>query len=210
MVPLFQTIPIFGFIFGFIFIREHLSFYQIAGSLITIIGAIMISLEITKEEHLRFKKRILVFMLCSSFCFALYETLFKVAALEEGFWVSTFWQYVGLFIFGFILFISKKNYRDDFIFLIKQHNWKLFFINILNESTTIIGNTFYNFSLLLAPIALIMTINAYQPVFVFIEGILLSIFFPHIINENLSIKNIGHKFIAISIICVGTIIMYNN
>lgn len=208
VVPFMQITPIFGFIFGFFLLNETLKTNQMLGSLIVIIGAFILSLEINELKNIGFRKKIVWLMILSSLAFAIYQTLFKFVAVEGGFWVSVFWEYVGLFAFGAALFASSKKHRQDFLFLIKRHSWKLFSINIVNESITIIGNMFGNFALLLAPVALVMTIGGYQPVFVFFGGIILSIIFPKITKENLALKHIFHKSLAIFVIFLGTVIMY--
>ncbi len=209
VIPFFQIIPIFGFLIGFIILGETLSRNQLISSLLIISGAFILSLEISELKKIKIKKVLFLTMLISSLFFALYESLFKYVAINNSFWISSFWQYLGLFLFGLILFSYSKKYRDDFFFLLKKHDWKLFSINISNESITIIGNLFYNFSLLLAPIALVMTVNGYQPIFVFIEGIVLSIFFPKIIKENTSLKHLLHKSLSIVLVFIGTYMLYN-
>lgn len=208
VVPFWQTIPVFGFLLGFVFFGEILAANQYIGGAIVIFGAAVLSLEVTQLKSMKIKGKIALLMLASSLLFALYETLFKVVATDGGFWVATFWQYTGLFIFGLMLFSSRKKYRTDFLFLMKKHNWGLFSINVINEGTTIIGNTFYNFSLLLAPLALVMVTTGYQPIFVFLEGVLFTLFLPHIGRETLSLKHIAHKIISIAIVFIGTYFMY--
>jgi drug/metabolite transporter (DMT)-like permease len=208
VVPFFQTIPVFGYFMGLFFLGEHLTTSQIIGGLIIMLGAIILSFEITDDNGVSFKRKITLLMFASSISFALYEVLFKLAAVEEGFWKATFWQYVGLFIFGLCLFTCVKKYRSDFLFLIRKHNWKLFSINITNEGLTILGNSFYNFALLLAPAALVMITTGYQPLFVFLEGILLTLLFPHIIKEDISARSLMHKAGSIVLIIVGTYFLF--
>jgi uncharacterized membrane protein len=209
VVPFMQITPIFGFILGFFLLKEVLSFGQIIGSIIVVLGAFILSLEISELEKIKFKKRIAWLMVLSSFAFALYEILFKFVAIEGGFWVATFWEYVGLFAFGLFIFLSSRKHRTDFLFLIKRHNWKLFSTNITSESITIIGNMFANFALLLAPAALVMTVAGYQPIFVLLGSIILTVMFPKIVKENISFKHLLHKTLAILVVFLGTFVMYN-
>lgn len=205
VVPFFQTIPIFGFILGFLLLEETITKSQTVGSIIIIIGAILLSID---TKNFRFKKDISLLMIGSSLSFALYESLFKFVSIDDGFWVSTFWQYLGLLLFGIILLCIRREYRSDLLHLIKIKNWKLISINILNEILTIVGNTFYNLALLMAPIAMIMTINAYQPIFVFIGGLIGSYFIPKIMKEDLRKKSLLHKSLCIILVCIGTLLIY--
>lgn len=209
VVPFFQAIPVLGLIFGYVILGELLSITQLTGCAIVILGAIILSLEITEIKRVTFKRKMFLLMLSSAFYYAAYEALFKFGAGNANFWIATFWQYFGLFIFGLIIFVSSSKYREDFTLLLRRHNWKLFSINITNEGLTILGNTAYNFALLLAPLGLVMTTTSYQPVFVFIEGVLLTIFFPHITEEKIQHKHLAHKISALLIVFIGTWILYN-
>lgn len=208
VMPFFQLIPVFGFFLGYLILGEMLSANQILGSIIILLGAAILSIELNEEGGYKIRKRLVLLLIFSSFLFALYEVLFKLGSLSDGFWQGFFWQNVGLFIFGIILFISNKSRRRDFLYLLKHKDAKLLSVNILSEILTLIGNGFYNFSILLGPIALVMVTNAYQSVMVFIEGLLLSFFFPHIIKEKTSFKHLAHKTVSIIIVVIGTIIMY--
>jgi drug/metabolite transporter (DMT)-like permease len=210
VVPFFQSIPVFGFLFGYILLGETLSKTQLIGCSIVILGAIILSLEINELKRLRFKRKLFLVMISSSFFYAAYEALFKLGAIDDGFWVATFWQYFGLFIFGIIIFAASKRHRKDFIYLLKRHNWRLFSLNITNEGLTIVGNTAYNFALLLAPVALVMTTTGYQPVLVFIEAIIFTIFFPKLIKERVGWRHLLHKILAVLVVFIGTWILYNN
>lgn len=208
IVPFFQTIPVFGYILGWLILKESLSLFQIVGGLVIILGALILSFEIGEENKIKFKAKTSFLMILSSFLFALYEILFKVGAIDVGFWKATFWQYVGLFLFGITLFGLIKKFRLDFVYLIRTQNWRLLKLNILNESISILGNSFYNFALLLAPAALVMMTTGYQPVFVFFLGLLLTIFFPHIAKEKMEKKHVVHKLSAIIVVVLGTYLLY--
>lgn len=208
VMPFFQLIPAFGFFLGYLVLGEVLSTNQVLGSIIILFGAAILSIELNEEGGYKIRKRLVLLLIFSSLLFALYEVLFKLGSLSDGFWQGFFWQNVGLFIFGIILFISNKSRRRDFLYLLRHKNTKLLSVNILSEILTLVGNGFYNFSILLAPIALVMVTNAYQSVMVFIEGLLLSFFFPHIIKEKISFKHLVHKTISILIVVIGTIILY--
>ena len=66
-----------------------------------LIGIMLLSVEIDTDNKLKLKKKALYLVATSSFLFALNGVLFKKLALLDSFWVSIFWQYVGLTIFEF-------------------------------------------------------------------------------------------------------------
>jgi uncharacterized membrane protein len=208
VVPFYQTIPVFGLALGYTLLNESITLMQILGGGIIILGGIILSIELEWGHKIKFKGKVPILMLTSSFLFALYETLFKLAALDVGFLIGSFWHYTGMLIFGVLIYISVKPFRDDFHSLIKRHSIGFFGLNVANESLTIIGNSFYNFAILLAPVALIMTTTGYQPVFVFIIGIILSYFFPTLSNEKITKFHLMHKTLAILLILIGTYALF--
>ncbi len=208
VMPFFQLIPVFGFILGFYLLGETLSIVQLMGAAVIIFGAIILSLEIQEENKVRVKKKLLWLLVASSLLFALYETLFKLGSIEYGFWQGFFWQNVGLLLFGIILFVFVPAYRKDFLFLIRKKSGRLFSLNATSEILTLLGNGFNNFAILLAPIALVMVVNSYQAILVFLEGLLLTIFFPVVVQEKITPKHLAHKIFSIIIVIIGTYILY--
>ena len=206
VVPFFQTIPIFSFILGYFILGEVLSTKQILACGLIIIGTIIISLDFTGGA-LSVKKRVLVLMLINSFLFAVSGIVFKMIAVEEGFWISAFWEFAGKVFIGIFLFISTSSYRKQFLQVMKMNSLPIITINSFNELIFIFADGVTIYATLLAPIALVMTVNGFQPVFVFIFGIILTLFFPKIAKESLQKNELAQKILAIGIITVGTYIL---
>jgi drug/metabolite transporter (DMT)-like permease len=204
VVPIFQTIPIFGLIFGFFILGEELTGNQILAIFGVMLGAILLTLEFSEDRRIRTRWIPLLLMLGASLCFALYDALFKYVALIESFWTAVFWQHVGVALLGIIFLSSKKKYRVNFIANIRQHGGKVLGLNALNEGLYTMGVMVYSFALLLAPIALVATTNAYQPLFVFIIGLFFTLFLPGVLSEKLSLRHIVQKLVAIFIVIVSS------
>jgi len=205
VIPLFQLIPIWGFVFSYFLIGETLTVFQLIGCLLIIAGSIIITLEFDEEEKIKFKKKTILLMLLSTVLFAFYETLFKYVAVDVGFVVSSFWEYLGVFLMGVIFYLFVKKYKESFKHLLKTSGGKIISLNILSESFTIIGNAAVNFALIIAPVALTLTVSGIQPLFVFLIGIFLTIFFPNISKEKMSKKHLIQKVVSILVIIIGGI-----
>lgn len=210
VIPLFQLVPVFGYFLGFIILGETLSSNQIFYSLIIVFGIIVLSLEISEENKIRLKKKVLWLITVSSLLFALHDVLFKKVALIENFWVSVFWQYTSFLLFGIFALIFIKNFRRSFFEMFHNMGHKLFVVNILSEILYMLGNLANNFALLLAPVALVLVVSSYQPLFVFVIGVFLTIFLPKIAEEKISKKHLLHKIIAIAIILIGSYFLYTS
>ncbi len=207
VIPLFQLIPIWGYFFSFFLLGETLNWVQTVGCLLIIFGSIVITIEEDLDEKIKFKKRIIWLMLISTVLFAIYETLFKFVAVDYGFVISSFWEYVGVLIMGIIFYIFIKNYRESFLSMLKLKGVKIASLNTVGESLNIIGSLATNFALIIAPVALVLTVSGIQPLFVFLIGIFLTAFFPKIYTEKLSKKHIVQKIISILVIIVGSILI---
>ncbi len=79
---------------------------------------------------------------------------------------------------------------------------------MLNESLTVIGNSFYNFALLIAPAALVMVTSGFQPVFVFMIGVALTYIAPKLGTERISSRHLAHKILSITLVVLGTVVLF--
>jgi len=209
VIPIFQTIPIFGFVFAYIFLGELLTYSQIYAGLLIIFGALIISLEIEEEKRIRPKLKPLLLMLISSALYGLHETLFKLSALENNFWTSVFWLNIGLVIFGLFIFWTRKSDRDSFIRTFRAQPGVIVGVNILSEGLTMIGNLALFYAMLLAPVAMVQLTMNFQPLMVLVIGVLLTIFLPHIATEKITKRHLLHKATAIATMLIGVILLYN-
>lgn len=210
VVPLFQLVPIFGYFLSYLILGESLNIYQILSSMLIISGIIILTIEIDIDNKIILKKKVLILITISSFLFALHDTLFKKVAIIESFWVSVFWQYASLVIFGILILIFIKKFRKDFFAMFSGMGVKILSINITSEILYILGNLANNFATLLAPVAIVLVVSSYQPFFVFIGGIFLTIFLPKFVSEKISNKHLIHKLISILIIIIGSYLLYSS
>ncbi len=206
VVPLFQMVPVFSYFLGFVFLRETLLTQQIAGGCLIVFGAIFMSLELRAGEKIKFKKNLFWLMALSSFLYAINILLFKYFAFKNDFWTTSFWEYVGFFTFAVFLFFIKS-YRKQFSYLINNNKLAVVGLNGFNEVINLLGKISFNFASLLAPITLVSLVNGFQPLFVFVGGVALTLFFPKISQENIAKRHLFHKMIAISIILIGAYLL---
>lgn len=202
VVPFYQIIPIFGFILGYFVLGETISIIQATASFIIISGALVLSFEL--GETLRFKKEIVVLMLIASILYAINGVIFKLIALDDGFWLSLFWSLIGQVILGVFFFLFVKPYRVQFLAMIKENRLVALGLNSLSEILFTVAEAVTAYAILLAPVVLVMLVNSFQPFFVFIIGVFLTLFFPKISQESLLRKHIFQKIVGIGLMVVGT------
>jgi hypothetical protein len=167
-------------------------------------GALVLSLEFYEEKKIKFKAKLIGLLLVATFLIAFSEVIFKLLTVPDAFWVSIFWQNVGLGLSGVFLFVFMKSYRNQFLNVIKSNKLGIISLNTASESLSMIAGFSFSYATLLAPIALVLLVNAYQPLFVFIGGILLTVFLPHIATEKISTIHFIQKILAIAIVILGS------
>lgn len=207
IVPFMQMIPIFSFALGYLFLGEILTINQVIGGVIIILGVILLTVNINSREKTTIRFKTLMLMFGHSFLYALYGVLFKFVSLDEGFWSGAFWESIGLVFSGFFFFMVPS-YRTEFFQVLRDNSKAVLGLNLTGEAITIIGNWITTYSSLFVPVALVSLVAAYQPLFVFIIGIFLTLYLPKIAEENITKKVLFQKIIAIFIIVGGTYLLY--
>ncbi len=205
VVPLFQLAPIFSYILALVFLGEVLSLRQIIGGLIIVSGAILLTVEMG-ESKFRIKGIVLGLMALSSLLFSLNALIFKAAAVNATFWPTAFWQYMGVVLGGSLLLFYTP-YRKQFVRTFIKSKSSVAGLVGLSEGLTIGGRLCFYYATTLAPLALVTTVNGFQPAFVFIYGVILTLFFPKVAQESLLKKHLVQKILSIGVLFLGTYIM---
>jgi len=201
VIPFYQTVPIFAYVFGYFVLGETISPVQGLASFVIIVGALALSFEFGRRA-LRFKRNVVALMLTASLVSAINGVIFKLIAVHKGFWVSLFWGFVGQVMAGLTLVVCVPRYRRDFLSLFKQQKGA---IGLIALSKVLFGVseavTFY--ATLLAPVALVLLVNSFQPLFVFAFGIALTLFVPRVAEESLDRMKMLQKGAGIGLMLVG-------
>lgn len=207
VAPFFLLVPVFGYFFSYFILDEVLSFKQIIACALILFGALILSLEINEESKFKLNHGVLFFMVLSTFSQALQETLFKFSTVNNSFVASLFWLQIGVAIFGVFLLFLNRNLFSHFLESIRVNRSFIFGVNFVSELVSSVAYMVRDYALLLAPIFVIMTLNGFQPAFVFIIGTILTILFPRFIKEKIRPIHLVHKGVAISIMIAGTILI---
>jgi uncharacterized membrane protein len=201
VAPFFQAGPLFGYVLAYVVLGETLSPRQMAGGVMIIIGASIVSIRFGHSARM-FKARLALLMLACGFIMALATLIFKVFAIKVEFWTTTFWMFVGEAIFGAAL-LMIPSYRRQFIALVRANTAALLSINASNELINLGGGLGNRYALLFAPLSIVQAIGSTTTLFVFAFGIVLSVFFPGFGRENLSGRELAQKGMAAIIVAIG-------
>ena len=201
VAPFFQAGPLFGYVLAYFVLGETLSPRQMAGGVLIILGALIVSIRFGQSMKM-FKARLALLMLACGFIMALSSLIFKVFAIRVEFWTTTFWMFVGEGLFGVAL-LMIPSHRRQFIALVRANTAALLSINASNELINLGGGLGNRYALLFAPLSIVQAIGSTTTLFVFAFGVVLSVFFPGFGRENLSGRELAQKGMAAIIVAIG-------
>lgn len=209
VMPLALLVPIFGYFFSYFLLGETVSFKQLISCALIIGGALLLSFEISEEHKkiTKFNYRVLSFMILSTGFEAMQETIFKFSTVKSSFLVSLFWLHVGIILYGLVLVFLNKNLFGHFLESVRENGRFMFGVNFISEFVSSVAFMAINYAILLAPIFIILSLKGFQPVFVFILGTLLTLFFPRFVKEKIRPIHLLHKGVAITVMVLGTILI---
>lgn len=209
VAPLFQMISAIGYIFGVLFLGEQLKSGSLVGGLLVFVGAIILSLETTNIRKLRIKKGVFFLMLLSSTLFAVNGTIFKLVAVDTAsFWISAFWDYVGVALFGVGVYLFIPSYRRQFQKVMRLNSQVVLSLNAINEICAVSAQLLLNYATLLAPLAMVYWVaEGFQPVFVFLFAMGLATLKAKERKKFFVQKTLLQKSIAIIVMLIGTYLL---
>lgn len=205
-IPLLQTQPVFSYILAFLFLHETIAAHQLLAGLLIVVAAILINLD--SDNKFRLKKTVFFLMMASTALFAINAFLFKFVARDVGFWSGVLYQDIGVFLSGVVLFSISAGYRRDFINIFVKNRRAVMTIGVVDEAIALTARILFNYATLLAPLALVTVISGFQPVFVLLLGIIITIFWPKFGRESLLRKHLAQKAFSIALFFIGTYLLF--
>ena len=202
VISLFQFTPIMGLLFGFLLLKEVPTGMQIFAVLLILIGTLCI---VWKKGERKMNGNVVLLMLVSTAFVGIYNTLFKLVAEQTPFWTAIFWQYIGIGIVGFLLFVATPPYRKQTLYMIRR---KTLGLTTLAECMNVVALLATNAAILLAPVAVVLSISSVQPIFVLLEGFLIVAFFPKLLSESERPTLKPMYIFGILLVCVGGFLVY--
>jgi drug/metabolite transporter (DMT)-like permease len=202
VTPFYQMVPILAYCLGYFILGETITPAQGLGSFVIIGGALALSFELGRRG-MRFKRNVVALMLAASCFSAINGVIFKLIAMSTGYWASLFWGFVGQAMAGVMLLTCAPGYRRELLRLVKQQKVAALGLIALSKGLFIVSEAVTLYATLLAPVALVLLVSSFQHLFVFVLGILLTMFFPRVAEESLGRKKMLQKGAGIALMLVG-------
>lgn len=202
VTAVFQTAPVFVAIFAVVFLSEHLSGWHWLAIIVTVAGAVLISLRPGKAGRRPTLGVWFFFMIGSSALYATGLTLSK-AALDDG---MSLWNLhavrSGAITVTMVLPMLRRSTVHELRMLMR--NGAGLSLIIFTEGGLAFASMYLTtLAIQLGPVALASTVMSSRPMFVFVFGILLSLGLLKVLAEPLDRPTLIQRGIAIAMIVAG-------
>lgn len=203
LVILFKLIPVVTVILAFIFLGQTLTSNELLGFIIVLIGTIIVSLEKNKSFFIKGFGMILI----AIFMWSIMTLLIDYGLTKISFWDYFMLDTLGAALAGPTLLIIPKM-RKQIVNGLKTATTGKYVWFSGNNLLDFFGQMSIKKALALAPSAgLVSIVMQVQSFYAIIIGVLLTIFMPNIINEDISAGTLIKKFIGALIMFFGIYII---
>jgi len=206
VIIFYSLTSVVGLILGNLLLGEVISLWQGVAMMVIISGSFVMTIAADDDGKIRIKPKVFLYMLVASFCWAAESTLFKWVALEENVYRSLFWESAAMTVCGVLLLAFVPRFRASFIRTIRANSVPVLSLNVLNETLYVVGNAAASFMVVLIPVALNLLMNSFQPIFVFLAGLLINALVPGVKTEA-SLSRWQQKLVAVVLTGIGMYIL---
>jgi len=201
VIPLFQLTPVLVLILSGVFLKEILTVRQYFGFVLILLGGFFIALK--RIEGVFKLREAFWWMVLSSSVYAVQAIMIKSLYIKYSFLSLTFYICIGIFIPTFALLTFSNKSRDGFIKEFSKLNitgWLIVSLGVIFIAGAYLTG-FWAFRT--GSASLISVLRGFQSIFVFIFSLVLSIWLPKILKEELAGRILLTKIVAISLMLAG-------
>jgi len=203
VTPLFYLSPLFVLMLSTLFLGEHLPPKSYIGIGLMVLSAILVSFRWPERKSFSVSPALFM-ILFLDLLIACKDVIAKFLFSYIDYWTYLFWFVLGnIVIRPFLLFLPDIKIR--FIADMKSLKPKIYLICFINSTLAWVGFVFYYDAVSRTYVSLVSAIPSTQPFFVFLFAIVLGVFYPELIKENIDEKSaVVIKGIAAVMVLVGT------
>jgi transporter family protein len=199
IIPLWHFAPLFTLILATIFLGEIFTPIKYIGILLLVSGVILIS----------YKKEIKIgkaawFMIFGSFLLSINYVLTKYLLNFTDYW--TIFSYVRIGSFLTLIPILYLNF-PELMLTVRKHGKKAVGLMSLAEILNLAAVLFITIAAAIGFVSLVNALSSVQPFFVLLFAVILSVFYPKILKEEIGKSVILLKITAIALMFAGVILI---
>jgi transporter family protein len=200
VVPLLYMAAFFTAFFASIFLGEVLTPLKYLGIILLVSGAFLIS---TKKFRIKHWKTLLI-MLTATTVLSLENVILKYLLGYADFWTVFSWEKFGAMLATIpLIMIYYKDLAKSF----KRIGKKAVLVSFANKGLSVFATLIYTLAISIGFVSLVTGLASVQPLFVLLFTVLLSMYFPKIIKEEIDRSTIFLKIISIFLIIAGALLI---
>ena len=204
VVPFFQLIPVVVLGLSYLLLDERLTRDQLIGFVLIIGGGLSLAVERPSQELFRIR-RSFWYVLLSIMLWEPVAVLFKMVAIGGNFWDALVYEMIGAGLGSVALRYYARINMWSGLRALSIGTWG---IVGTNEVLYLAARGLLFYATLIGPTALVSVVGGIQPLFALITGVVMSIWFPEIIREDIKRGTLLLKLSAIAVILVGLVCVY--
>lgn len=201
VTPLFQFIPILVVFLSALFLNEILSAQKYFGIALIVVTSLLISYR--KSESGNSLSSAFKLMIPFSVVLSVYTILVKYLLSYLNDWSIFFWMIIGSFV-GVLFLLTFSKPRREFVETVPVLGFRTFIVALVGEGAYVLGTICSIIAMSLSYASLVSALGGLQQFFVFIYMLLLSLFLPKILKEEIGRNVVALKISAIALMFVGT------
>jgi drug/metabolite transporter (DMT)-like permease len=204
VIPVTSSFPIFVALLSMPLLGEMISLTGWAAVLLTVAGAVLISLQFGGSGQKTKLHGSFLLLLFTALLFSVSNIAYKYAMNTISIWNTFTINGICIGAVALIFSVRKKNLRD--LKNMEQRNQKIGLI-IGSQSIAALGIILSFIAIHSGPVALVSTIMNIRPAFILIFSLIISRFYPGFITEQMTKKTILIKIFGIAMITVGVVLI---
>lgn len=201
VVPLLFLSPMFTAVLAFVFLGESFTLPKYLGVAAVILGALLVSsrfpLRIQVRPHLWL-------MLLSAVSTSVHYVLAKYLLTSTDYWSVFALTRLVMSVVAIPLFFRHSR---DLTHTLKKHSWKVAGVMALDQYIALSAILILFKAASGGPISLVMALSSVQPFFVLLFAVLLSLFWPQLIKEEIARSTVLQKLAAIALMFIGVLLI---
>lgn len=203
--------PLFVFVLAFLILGEILKLNQIFGFFLIVLGGFIASYEISIKKHIHYvNKKALFWSAVAAFCFAFSQVLAKYIFNYIDFFDGFIWRGIGAFTSALLLLVYPNYFREikESTESSESKKLRMAFIFLVSQIASFLAFVLINYAFSLGSVSLINALSGVQYLFLFLFVVLLSLFYPRVLREDLDKEIIKQKVVSIFLIGIGVFVLF--
>ena len=201
VAALVYVFPIFVFLGAFLFLGETLAAKDYAGGVLLVCSALLISYRPTQGGRPAVVSPALKYMAVFWVSTAAYALAAKYLLSFMNEWHLILWSSLGSML-AVLPLLGRESVRKEFATYFRSGSFLLTAL-LADEVFDFLGRGAFIFAYAFGSVALVSSVAALQPFITLVYVILLGLFVPGILQEDLDRKTMALKTVAILLIVVG-------